>query len=158
MTDDTEIFDEETSAEENGGEGGKKPVYMKQFLVSGSKNVFDESEPRIGAFILATCAKTARDEFKERFGLTVMSCVQTAETSNAKEHYEGRDLWESGDCWTVTLPRRDTDASKRFFEKKRRCVLVQQARTKAGIDVWGEETSEQRRVFEAELKRLTEIQ
>ena len=43
-----------------------------------------------------------------------------------------------------------------YFALKARAEKVQAARKKAGIAKWGEETDEQRRIFDDELERLGE--
>lgn len=159
MTD--EELDELTDAvpveEEAPGKKTKK-VYLKQYLVSGSADIYDGKIPRTGAFILATCAKTAREEFERKFpGMQVLNCSQTAETEITKEEAEGRDFWAEKSNWTMEVkPPESNPRVEAYFALKARAEKVQAARKKAGIAKWGEETDEQRRIFDDELERLGE--
>ena len=159
MTD--EELDELTDAvPADEGDSGKKTkkVYLKQYLVTGSENIYDGKVPRTGAFILATCAKTAREEFERKFpGMQVLNCSQTAETEITKEEAEGRDFWAEKSNWTMEVkPPESNPRVEAYFALKARGEKVQAARKKAGIAKWGEETDEQRRIFDDELERLGE--
>ena len=148
------LFPDETP-EETPEKKGKKPVFLKQYLVSGSKNIFDASVPRLGAFILATCARNAREEFENRFGMKILSCQQIAETDWLPSKFGDEDPWKTNRNWTMDIcPPEMSESAKRYFRLKERGVIVQAAKKKAGIVKWGEETEDQRRIFDAELKRL----
>lgn len=110
------------------------------------------------AFILQTCALSARKEFEARFGLKVVGqCMQTAESRLTKEDLAGRDFWKEGLNWEdVAKPHAMSESAKRYFETKERAEKVQAAKRAAGIVSWDDATEEQlRKVDEllAEEKR-----
>ena len=134
---------------------GPKTVYLKQFLVSGSENLSDGSIPRTCAWILASCAKKARDEFKERFGMKVLSCSQWAETETPAKDAAGRDFWAEGDNRVfLAKPPEPSEYARKYFALKVKGEKVQAAKKKAGIGRWDLATPEQRRAFDAEFARL----
>ena len=133
----------------------KKTVYLKQYLVTGSEDIYDGKKPRTGAFILATCGKTAREEFEKHFpGMRILCCSQTAETDIPKEDVEGRDLWEEKRNWTMEVrPPAANPKVEAYFALKARGEKVQAAKRKAGIGRWDQATEEQRRIYDDEMEK-----
>ena len=121
-----------------------KQVFLKQYLVSGSKNIYDPDAERKAAFIMHTCAKSARDEFKERFGMDVASCTQVAESTMTKEDMDGRDFWEEDLNWETECRKPElTESAKRYFRLKDRAEFVQAEKKRLGIKDWDSATAEQ---------------
>lgn len=129
-------MNEETAVEET-APAKKKPVLLKQYLVSGSKDIYDPEAERKAAFIMHTCAKSARDEFKSRFGLDIVSCTQTAESSMAKEDMDGRDFWKERINWETECRKPEmTESAKRYFWMKAKAEFVQAEKRRLGISDW----------------------
>ena len=123
---------------------GKKQVFLKQYLVSGSKNIYDADSPKKAAFIMHTCAKSARDEFKSRFGMDVASCAQTAESSMTKEDMDGRDFWKERINWETECRKPElTPSAKKYFWMKDKAEFVQAEKRRLGISKWDSATAEQ---------------
>lgn len=123
--------------------------------MSGSEDPHDPKKPRRGAFILATCARQAREEFQARTGLGIISCTQTAYTSVPKGEVDAAELWATRQNWEVDIPAPEpSPAALRYFELVERAKSVKEAKRAAGIRSWDDATDEQRRVFDEEFEKL----
>lgn len=129
---------------EEGSESKTKQVFLKQYLVIGSKNIYDRDAERKAAFIMHTCAKNAREEFKEKFGMDVASCTQTAESTMTKDDMDGADFWKDGTNWELECEKQEpTESAKRYFRLKEEAEFVQAEKKRLGIDDWKTAAPEQ---------------
>ena len=146
--------DETATAGEPAGSKGKKEIRLKQFLVRGSKDVRDESAKQKAFFILATCAKNARKEFEDRFGLQVIVCSEIAESGFTKDDVSKHDFWKEKLNWELEIPeKRMSDGARRYFETKERAERVLEAKRKFGVGDWDSATEEQYASVRAWLAR-----
>lgn len=132
----------------------KKEIRLKQFLVRGSKDVRDESAKQKAFFILATCAKNARKEFEDRFGLQVLVCNEIAESGFTKDDASRYDFWKENLNWELEIPEKKmSDGARRYFETKGRAERVLEAKRKFGVGDWDSATDEQYASVRAWLAR-----
>jgi len=92
----------------------KKPVLLKQYLVSGAPP--GAQRVRKAAFIMHTCPKLANEEFLRKFpGCQIWSTSVTAEQDVLrKEDMEGRDFWAEKRNWTLIDRSSDDEPLESF--------------------------------------------
>ena len=112
--------------------------------MSGSENIYDPSTERKAAFIMHTCAKNARDEFKSKFGMDVASCVQVADSTMTKDDMSGRDFWKEDINWEMECQKPEqTPAAKKYFRLKAKAEFVQAEKKRLGIKDWRDASYDQ---------------
>lgn len=78
----------------------KKPVMLKQYLVSGAPP--GARKVRKAALIMHTCPKLANEEFLRKFpDCRVWSTFIAAESDLTKEDMAGRDFWAEKLNWML---------------------------------------------------------
>lgn len=76
---------------------------------------------RKAAFIVATCAKTANDEFARRFpGYEKTLTMQTAESELSKDWLASHDPWNDRRNWETQIQQVcETESSTAYFRLKK---------------------------------------
>lgn len=117
---------------------------LRQFMVSEAG---PPDKVRKVAFILQTCALTARREFEERTGAKAGQCMQAAESALTRADLS-RDLWKEGQNWLdESAPPALTESGRRYFRLKEEAEDVQAAKKDAGIRDWADASDEAMSAF-----------
>ena len=124
----------------------KKPnqVFLKQYLVLGAKDIHNPNTEWKAAFVTHTCAKTARDEFQDKFQVDVLQCMQVADSTITKDDMSGRNFWTEGINWETQCQKPEiSESAKRYFMLKERAEFVRAEKRQLGITDWDSATDRQ---------------